>query len=246
MKHITFYLDFLSPYTWLAFERLPQELQGLSYSVSYQPVLLGALLQHHGQRGPAEMPHKREWTYRQVLWLAHQQGTPLQMPVAHPFNPLPLLRLAFACVGEAAPDGMPNRYATGTILRHVWQGGGADALDPARLQALVEQLQPPQALDSDAVKQRLRASTDAALALGVFGVPAFRVDDRLFWGQDALPMLRAYLDGELTEQQRAEADASYRADLEAIEQEVAQAKLHQSFQPSTSRSTGLKPSRNMI
>ena len=50
MKHITFYLDFLSPYTWLAFERLPQELQGLSYSVSYQPVLLGALLQHHGQR----------------------------------------------------------------------------------------------------------------------------------------------------------------------------------------------------
>ena len=38
MKHITFYLDFLSPYTWLAFERLPQELQGLSYSVSYQPV----------------------------------------------------------------------------------------------------------------------------------------------------------------------------------------------------------------
>ena len=67
MKHITFYLDFLSPYTWLAFERLPQALQGLSYSVSYQPVLLGALLQHHGQRGPAEMPHKREWTYRQVL-----------------------------------------------------------------------------------------------------------------------------------------------------------------------------------
>ena len=196
MKHITFYLDFLSPYTWLAFERLPQALHGLSYSVSYQPVLLGALLQHHGQRGPAEMPHKREWTYRQVLWLAHQQGTPLQMPVAHPFNPLPLLRLAFACVGEAAPDGMPNRYATGTILRHVWQGGGADALDPARLQALVEQLQPPQALDSGVVKQRLRASTDAALALGVFGVPAFRVDDRLFWGQDALPMLRAYLAGD--------------------------------------------------
>ena len=58
--------------------------------------------------------------------------------------------------------------------------------------------------------------------------------------------MRTYLDGELTEQQRAEAHASYRADLEAIEQEVAQAKLHQSFQPSTSRSTGLKPSRNMI
>ena len=57
MKHIDFYLDFISPYAYLAFEQLPQALQGLSYSVSYQPVLLGALLQRHGQRGPAEMPH---------------------------------------------------------------------------------------------------------------------------------------------------------------------------------------------
>ena len=44
--------------------------------------------------------------------------------------------------------------------------------------------------------KRLRASTDAALAHGVFGVPAFRVDQRLFWGQDALPMLRACLEGD--------------------------------------------------
>ena len=196
MKHITFYLDFVSPFAWLAFERMPQELQGLSYSVSYQPVLLGALLQHHGQRGPAEMPHKREWIYRQVLWLAHQQGTVLHMPATHPFNPLPLLRLALACVGEASPDGLPNRYAVGTLLRHVWQGGGADAVNPERLRALVAKFQPFQLPDSDAVKQRLRASTDAAVAQGVFGVPAFRVDDRLFWGQDALPMLRAYLAGD--------------------------------------------------
>lgn len=62
--------------------------------------------------------------------MAHQQGTPLQMPAAHPFNPLPLLRLAFACAGEGRRAAWPNRYATGTILRHVWQGGGADALDP--------------------------------------------------------------------------------------------------------------------
>ena len=198
MKHITFYLDFLSPYTWLAFERLPQALQGLSYRVSYQPVLLGALLQHHGQRGPAEMPHKREWTYRQVLWLAHQQGTPLQMPAAHPFNPLPLLRLAFACAGEGAPDGLPNRYATGTILRHVWQGG-ADALDPARLDALrallAEQLRPDEAAPERA-KQLLRANTELAAQRGVFGVPMFEVDGHLFWGLDSLPMLRAYLDGD--------------------------------------------------
>ena len=191
MKHITFYLDFLSPYTWLAFERLPQALQGLSYSVSYQPVLLGALLQHHGQRGPAEMPHKREWTYRQVLWLAREHGIAMDLPAAHPFNPLALLRLAWAW----ARQGTPNRYVCETIFRHVWQGG-APADDVARLEALTAQLAPARDPASDAVKHDLRAATDAALAADVFGVPTFAVDGRVFWGFDALPLLRAQLEGD--------------------------------------------------
>ena len=96
LKHITFYLDFISPYAYLAFERLPRALEGLSYSVDYQPVLFAGILQHHGQLGPAEIEGKRDWTYRQVQWLAGQQETPLNMPAAHPFNPLALLRLALA------------------------------------------------------------------------------------------------------------------------------------------------------
>ena len=48
MKHITFYLDFISPYAYLAFEALPEALQGLSYSVAYKPVFLGGLLKHTG------------------------------------------------------------------------------------------------------------------------------------------------------------------------------------------------------
>jgi 2-hydroxychromene-2-carboxylate isomerase len=125
MKHITFYLDFISPYAYLAFEKLPEALQGLSYSVDYKPVLFAGLLKHHGQLGPAEIPGKRDWTYRQVLWLAHSHGVPLQMPAAHPFNPLALLRLALACDAQ----GLPNRYVCETVLRHVWRGG-ADAVDP--------------------------------------------------------------------------------------------------------------------
>jgi hypothetical protein len=42
----------------------------------------------------------------------------------------------------------------------------------------------------------LRANTEAAQAAGVFGVPTFGVDGKLFWGLDGLPMLRAYLDGD--------------------------------------------------
>lgn len=196
MKHITFYLDFISPYAWLAFERLPDVLEGLNYSVAYKPVLLGALLQQHGNPGPAGIAPKRDWTYRHVTWLGHSQGTPLQMPARHPFNPLPLLRQALAC----SDHGGINRFVAGTVLRHVWQGGH-DALDAQRLSALAaalsDQLRPGQDAASDSPKALLRTNTELAQAAGVFGVPAFEVDGKFFWGLDALPMLRAYLDGDM-------------------------------------------------
>ena len=191
MKHITFYLDFISPYAYLAFEKLPEALKGLSYQVDYRPVLFAGLLKHHGQLGPAEIAPKRDWTYRQVLWLAHANGIPLQMPAAHPFNPLALLRLAVAC-GE---NGLANRYVCETIFRHVWLGG-ADAADAARLQALQQALVPQRDPASDAVKGELKANTEQAIAGGLFGVPTCAVDGKLFWGFDALTMLRAYLEGD--------------------------------------------------
>ena len=64
------------------------------------------------------------------------------------------------------------------------------------LQALAEQLRPDAEGAGALPKALLRANTDEASARGVFGVPAFEVDGRLFWGLDSLPMLRAYLDGD--------------------------------------------------
>lgn len=132
MKRIVFWFDPISPFAYLAFLRLPEVLQGQSYEVAYRPVLLAALLQRHGSKGPAEIEPKRAWTFRQVHWLAQQHGIVMDTPSVHPFNPLPLLRLAIACG--------PNRRVIELILRHVWQGG-ADAGDPARLAALQAELQ---------------------------------------------------------------------------------------------------------
>jgi len=191
MKTINFYLDFISPYAWLAFNALPQALQGISHRVVHKPVLFGAMLKHHGQLGPAEIAAKRDWTYRQVLWLAHQQGVELKLPAAHPFNPLGLLRLAVACDA----DGEPSRFVCEQVFRHVWCSG-EDAVDADRLAVLAAQLKPVRDLADAAVKQDLQRHTDEALRLGLFGVPSFVVDDKVFWGQDALPMLRAYLLGD--------------------------------------------------
>jgi 2-hydroxychromene-2-carboxylate isomerase len=104
----------------------------------------------------------------------------------HPFNPLPLLRLLLAAGA--------NRHHTERVLRHVWEGG-LDAVDPGRIAALREALAPARDPDGEAVKAELRAHTDAALAAGAFGVPSFELEGRLYWGLDALPMLRDALQG---------------------------------------------------
>jgi 2-hydroxychromene-2-carboxylate isomerase len=191
MKAITFYLDFISPYAYLAFETMPEALMGHSYTVTYKPVLFAALLKHHGQLGPAEIPSKREWTYRQVQWLAQQHEVALQMPASHPFNPLALLRLAVA----SQEQGLPNRYVCERIFHHVWRGG-AQASDPARLAEITAKLASARNAQDADVKAQLQAHTDEAIAKGVFGVPTLEVDGKLFWGLDALPTLRAYVAGD--------------------------------------------------
>ncbi|MEY5028864.1 MAG: 2-hydroxychromene-2-carboxylate isomerase [Pseudomonadota bacterium] len=190
-KKLTFYLDFISPYAWLAFAALPQALDGLDVQVDYKPVLFAALLKHHGQLGPAEIPGKRDWTYRQVQWLARQQGLELQLPASHPFNPLSLLRLALACDTSSTPA----RSVCERVFRHVWCSG-QEASDPDRFTQLAQALQPQRDPSGAEVKQALQANTDEAIAVGLFGVPSMRVDDKVFWGQDALPMLRACLLGD--------------------------------------------------
>jgi len=197
MKRLTFYFDPISPYAALGFEALPEALAGHSVEVVYRPILFAALLQALGQKGPAEIEAKRRWTFRQVAWLAHRQGVVLDPPAQHPFNPLPLLRLGWACAAPAGEAGdTPGRWVVEQLFHHVWRGAGADANDLARLAALTERLTPAQDPAGEAVKQRLRSETEAALHLGVFGVPTLELDRRLFWGQDALPMVRAALEGD--------------------------------------------------
>ncbi|MEL4178094.1 2-hydroxychromene-2-carboxylate isomerase [Roseateles sp. PN1] len=193
MKHLRFYFDPISPYAALAFERLPEALKGCSYSVEYRPILFAALLHAIGQKGPAEIESKRQWTFRQVAWAARQHGIPVQVPAQHPFNPLPLLRMAWAC---APAGGTPNRLTVEKIMRHVWQGAGADANAAPRLAALTQELSPQRDPASEEVKENLRTATEEALNAGVFGVPTIEVDGKLFWGQDSLDMLAAYLRGD--------------------------------------------------
>jgi 2-hydroxychromene-2-carboxylate isomerase len=180
MRTATWYFDFISPFAYICLHRLKDLPPGLA--IEYKPVLFAGILNHWGQKGPAEMPTKRRYTYRWSHWWANSLGLPLRFPAAHPFNPLHHLRLAISC--GSRPE------AIRTIFDDIWTTG-ADASDPERFSALSKKLgiaeQDPKAKDI------LRSNTETAIARGVFGVPTFDVDGELFWGADSIEFLRDFL-----------------------------------------------------
>lgn len=178
------YFDFVSPFSYLQCEQLPALAP--AFQVRCKPVVFGALLAAHQHMGPAELPGKRGFTYRHAYWLAKQQGIPLKFPHVHPFNPLPLLRLAVACDSSFA--------AVQQIFRFVWRDGRLPDL-PIEWMELAHALGVSNAdarIATPEVKDELRRNTDEALARGVFGVPSLVVGSEVFWGADATAMAREY------------------------------------------------------
>jgi 2-hydroxychromene-2-carboxylate isomerase len=186
MKTVRWHFDFLSPYSYLQSLDLARiEAQA---HVERVPVLLAGLLQHWGTKGPAEVAPKRSFTFQQTSWLAHARGIKLSAPSPFPFNFLPLLRLASVLRADAA--------AVARIFDWVWREGHQPA-EAGAFDALLAELGVARAaLDEPAVKQHVRANTDAAIAADVFGVPTSVVDGHRFWGQDSTDMLLAYLAGD--------------------------------------------------
>jgi 2-hydroxychromene-2-carboxylate isomerase len=183
MRALTLYFDFVSPYSYIAFKRLHQLPNDVA--VELRPVLFAGLLNHFGQKGPAELAPKRRWTYRWCTWWAKELGIAFRFPASHPFNPLHHLRLAVAA--GATPENI------GRIFDAVWTTG-AEAADPAAFKALAAALGVNEArLGAPEVKDRLRSNTEEAAARSVFGVPTYEVDGELFWGADALGFVNAYL-----------------------------------------------------
>jgi 2-hydroxychromene-2-carboxylate isomerase len=185
---LDWYFDFISPFAYLQWRRLRSERADVA--LNPKPVLLAAILNHVGQLGPAEIPQKRRHTYRIVLWQARQAGIPLRFPPAHPFNPLPALRLCLA-----APD---RHAAIDAVFAHLWehgrQGDSIEALAEVAHSLGIED--PAIAIAQDAVKRELLANGEDAMRLGVFGVPTLKVRDELFWGFDATDLALAYHDDE--------------------------------------------------
>ncbi|MEM9693411.1 MAG: 2-hydroxychromene-2-carboxylate isomerase [Myxococcota bacterium] len=192
---LRFYFDYISPFAYLGWIRLGPLAEKHARTIEPIPVLFAALLNAHGHKGPAEIPPKRVYVFKQVNRLAADYGVPLQPPPAHPFNPLLSLRLSCLPLEPSM-----RIQLIGRLFERTWASGqGVENAD--ELAVVLDELgldgraQLRQA-GSDATKRLLRNNTERALDAGVFGVPTFEADGELFWGQDSLPHLDRFLRGE--------------------------------------------------
>lgn len=177
------FFDFVSPFAYLQLEQF--DTLPASLNIELRPMVLGAVLTHWGQKGPAEMSSKRVFTYRHALYRAQKLGIAYRMPPAHPFNSIKALRLSIAMGGSLD--------VVRRIFRHIWREG-RDVGTPEGFAALCEAMGYPEGVDaveSPAVKDTLRHNTDRALALQVFGAPTFVLEGELFWGEDATDLFAA-------------------------------------------------------
>src|SRR4029077_7260879 len=108
---IDWYFDFVSPFSYICLHRMGD----LPADITYRPVLFAGLLNHWGQKGPAEIPAKRRYTYRWCHWWSEHLGIPFRFPAAPPFNPPPHLRLALAAG--------PTAQVVGRIFDAIWTTG---------------------------------------------------------------------------------------------------------------------------
>ena len=193
-RALHFYFDYLSPYAYLALRPVRALCERRGLALEAHPVLLAALLSKWGQLGPAEIPPKRVFTFKDIARRAHDAGVPITGPATHPFRPLTALRVSLREVaGDRQLDVIQTIYDAG------WGRGidlGSDeqlrdALNDAGFdgEALIARAREPE------VKRALERETNEAVELGVFGVPSMRIGDELFWGQDRLDDIDRFLDG---------------------------------------------------
>ena len=191
---IHFYFDFISPYAYFAWRKLPTLAKKYNREIEAHPVVFGKLLDKWGQLGPAEIPPKRSWLNQYCLRYAALNGFEYNPPKIHPFNPLAALRMSLKEV--SGNDQL-------RVIDAIFEGGWSHGADLGELSTLISLLS-RQSIDGETLSKKVSESdikellideTSFAIEKGVFGVPTIIIDDDLFWGNDQMEHIELFLDG---------------------------------------------------
>jgi 2-hydroxychromene-2-carboxylate isomerase len=191
---IQFYFDFSSPYGYFAALKIDGIAAGFERQVRWRPMMLGAAMKVTGAKPIAEIELKGDYCKRDWDRLARYMEVPWTLP-----NPFPIATLAAARAFYWLDDDDPalaKRFALAAFDEYF--GKGRDITDPET----VAKFAAPLGIDRDAlltavqdqaIKQRLKDETNAAIGNGVFGSPFIVIDGEPFWGADRLWMIRRWL-----------------------------------------------------
>ena len=186
-RRIEFWYEFASTYSYLAAARIEEVASAVRIEIDWRPFLLGPIFAAQGWNGsPFNLyPAKGRYMWRDMERLTEGYHLPFRRPDGFPRNGLVAARVALVAADEGwCPDWTRTVYAA-NFAENV------DIADPAKLSGLLEALgqEPGRVLasaDAEPNKQKLRAQTERATELGIFGAPSFVVGDELYWGNDRL------------------------------------------------------------
>ena len=192
---MSFYFDFISPFSYFAWLKLKPMAQELGVKVELKPVALGPLLNHWQIKGPGEVTPKREFLLKQMLRYAETNNIPFTTPKTHPFNSLYALRLALKGV---AGDHQER------VVETFWKAGWQTRIDmgePDELLRVLREADLPadelyEKSFSREAKVELKNNIQEAISYGAFGVPSFVIQNELFWGADSMTDLKNFILGE--------------------------------------------------
>lgn len=187
-RQVEFFFDFGSPNAYLAYTQLPGIVRRHGAEIVWQPMLLGGVFQATGNRSPAEIPAKSQWSREDIQRWVARYGIEFRHNPNFPVNTLPLMRGAVGLQMRDDQDAF-LRYVD-TLFRAMWVEqrdlGDAQVIG-ATLQAAGFDPEAFQAMIADsAVKAELKTRTERAVERGVFGAPSFIVNGTLHFGQDRL------------------------------------------------------------
>jgi 2-hydroxychromene-2-carboxylate isomerase len=193
-RAVEYFFDVGSPTAYLAWTQLPKIAAETGATIAWRPMLLGGVFKATGNASPVTVPAKGRWLNDDIARWARRYGVPFAFNPHFPINTLTLMRGATG-LQMRRPAELP-RYLD-VVERAMWEAS-KDLGDPAVLAATLAAA----GFDADEfaalvadpeVKGKLIATTEQAVARGVFGAPTFFVGDAMFFGQDRLDFVREAL-----------------------------------------------------
>ncbi len=183
-KSIDFYFDFISPYAYLAHNKIKNIKHKKNIDFNYKPILLGGLHKLQGITAPAFIKSKLNHMINDCHLISKKNNFDFKWNSKFPLNSLNIMR-GYLYINS----DVKNLYLD-IIFKAYWKDN-LDISNEEILKNLLEKCNIDtnsflQGIKESRIKNDLKNITEEAYNKEIFGAPTFVVNNKIFWGQDRL------------------------------------------------------------